>query len=151
MQAPPKASSVWLFPLTYFLHLCEEYLGGEGFPAWISRLADVSFTRQEFVILNGVGFVLMTIGAVLIAQNNWRWLLTAFGGIVWLNGALHLVFSVVTWSYSPGLISGVLCWLPLGALTMYRQWQQATRRSFAIGAVLALGLHGLVSFLALFA
>jgi hypothetical protein len=151
MKASAKTPAVWLFPVTYLLHLCEEYWGGEGFPAWISQLADVSLTRQEFVIMNSVGFVLMTIGAVLIAKNNWRWLLTAFGGIVLLNGALHLVSSVVTWSYSPGLISGVLCWLPLGGLTIYRQSQQAARRSFTIGIVLALVLHGLVTLLALYA
>ena len=111
----------------------------------------MSFTKHEFLLLNGVGIVMMTVGAALIYKHSWRWLLTALGGIVLLNGLLHLVFSILTWSYSPGLISGVLCWMPLGLFTIYRQWSLAARRSFVIGVFLALGLHAVVSLLMLFA
>lgn len=151
MQSRSKESIAWLFPLTYALHLCEEYWGGEGFPRWISRLADVSFTNQEFLVLNSLAMVFMTVGATLIFKHNWRWLLIALGGVVFINGSLHLVFSIVTWSYSPGLISGVLCWMPLGLFTIYRQWTLASRPSFFIGVFLALGLHSMVSLLMLYA
>ncbi len=151
MPSRGRETVAWLFPLTYVLHLAEEYWGGEGFPAWISRVAGVSFTNHEFLVLNSFALLLLTLGAWLIYQNTWRWLLTALAGVVFLNGTLHLVFSVWTWTYSPGLISGVLCWMPLGLVTMYRQWHLAARRSFVIGIVLALGLHLLVSLLALFA
>lgn len=151
MQSRTRESIAWLFPLTYVLHLCEEYWGGEGFPSWISRIAGVSFTKHEFLLLNSIAIVMMTVGAALIYKHSWRWLLTALGGIVLLNGLLHLVFSILTWSYSPGLISGVLCWMPLGLFTIYRQWSLAARRSFVIGVFLALGLHAVVSLLMLFA
>ena len=146
-----KESIAWLFPLTYVLHLCEEYWGGEGFPIWISRMAGVSFTNQEFLVLNTFALVFMTVGASLIFKYDWRWLLIALGGVVFINGTLHLVFSIVTRSYSPGLISGVLCWMPLGLFSIYRQWSHASRRSFFIGVFLALGLHTLVSLLMLYA
>lgn len=151
MPSRVRETVAWLFPLTYVLHLAEEYWGGEGFPAWISRVAGVSFTNQEFLVLNSFALVLMTLGAWLIYQNTWRWMLTALAGVVFLNGTLHLVFSVLTWSYSPGLISGVLCWMPLGLFTLHLQWRLAARRSFVLGVGLAFGLHVLVSWLALWA
>lgn len=151
MTQNARVFSAWLFPLTYVLHLGEEYWGGEGFPAWISRIANVSFTNQEFVILNSFALVMMTIGAALIYRNTWRWLLVALAGVVFINGALHLTFSVLTWSYSPGLMTGALVWMPLGTVTMYRQWSLASGRSFRIGVALAFGLHVIVSLLALFA
>lgn len=151
MSSHQRETAVWLFPLTYVLHLTEEYWGGEGFPQWISRVAGTSFTEREFLVLNSFALVLMTFGAWLIYRNTWRWLLVGLAGVVFLNGALHLVFSLLTWSYSPGLISGVLCWIPLGIVITYRQWHLATRRSFAIGLGIALGLHAIVSLLALWA
>lgn len=151
MPSRPKEISVWLFPLTYVLHLGEEYWGGEGFPAWLSRLADVSFTKQEFVTLNSFALVLMTIGATLIYRHTWRWLLVALAGVVLINSALHLVSSVLTWTYSPGLVTGVLLWLPLGLATLIRQWPLASRRSFKLGLTLAFGLHVIVSWLAFIA
>jgi hypothetical protein len=147
MQQPTRWA--WLFPVSYLLHLIEEYGGGEGFPRWISRVASVNFTEQDFLTLNAFGLGLMTVGALLSMKNAWYWLWLALGGVVLLNGALHVVFSLLTWSYSPGLLSGLLIWLPLGAITWYVGWQQATRRSLVIGACLALGLHGIVSLLAL--
>jgi hypothetical protein len=151
MSLPVKEACAWLFPLTYALHLAEEYWGGEGFPSWLSRMAGVSFTNQEFMVLNSMALVLMILGATLIYRLTWRWLLVALAGVVFLNGALHLIFSLLTWTYSPGLVTGGLLWLPLGAVTMYRQWSRASRRSYSIGVVLALGLHAVVSLLALLA
>lgn len=144
MPTSPKESLVWLFPLTYALHLGEEYWGGEGFPSWISRVADASFTEQEFLALNGFALAMMTLGAWLIYQNTWRWLLIALGGVVFLNALFHLVLSSLTWTYSPGLISGTLFWLPLGAYTCWRQWQVASHHAILLGFFLALGLHTMV-------
>lgn len=151
MQSNRKETIGWLFPITYALHLCEEYWGGEGFPAWISRIAKASFTNQEFLTLNSFALILVTVGAALIYRNTWRWLLVALAGVVFINGALHLVFSVLTWTYSPGLITGVLLWMPLGAVTIYQQWRRASQRSMRIGIALAIGLHIIVSLLALYA
>jgi hypothetical protein len=44
-----------------------------------------------------------------------------------------------------------LCWMPLGLLTIYRQWSLASRQSFFIGVFLALCLHAVVSLLMMFA
>lgn len=140
---------VWLFPLTYLLHLGEEYGGGEGFPAWLSRVAGAQLSVREFLVLNAIAFVVMSVGVYLLRKHTWRWLLVGLSGTVLINSQLHLFGSVLTRSYSPGLISGLLCWLPLGVWTLRQQWSQMPRRMFGLGLGIAFGLHVIVSLLAL--
>lgn len=148
--AAPISQTVWLFPVTYLLHLGEEYWGGEGFPSWLSRVAGATLSKQDFVTINFVGLIFMVVAVLLIRWHRWRWLLVGLGGVVLLNGLLHLAGTLLTRSYSPGLFSGMLCWIPLGVFTLYQAWHQTSRRSFWIGVIVALGLHALVSLIALF-
>jgi hypothetical protein len=144
------ANWAWLFPLTYVLHIAEEYWGGESFPRWISRVADVHLAANDFLILNGIGLALMTAGILLVSRwAVWRWTLTAFGGVVLLNGASHAIASIITRSYSPGLVTGLLCWVPLGVITLRHEWRNAARPTFRTGTLSAIGLHTLIFFLVL--
>jgi len=60
-------------------HIGEEYWGGEGFPLWISRVAGVHLTTENFLILNCIGAVLMIAGIALVSRwLLWRWTLTAW-------------------------------------------------------------------------
>src|SRR5262245_17261133 len=141
---------IWLFPLTYLIHIMEEYYGGEGFYRWISRLTGAHFTAQDFIALNAVAWFVMVVAMGLVAASpRFRFLLVAFGCVVFLNASLHLIFSILTASYSPGLLSGLFCWAPVGVYTMRREWRELPRSNFVIGVALAFGLHALVSFSAL--
>jgi hypothetical protein len=140
---------VWLFPATYLAHIAEEYWGGEGFPRWISRVAGATLTTPEFLTLNAVAWVLMAGAMVGVVRGLWRWPLVAFGLVVLLNALLHAGGSVVTRSYSPGLVTGLLFWLPLGAFTLWRAWADVPRRTFWTGVAVGLAMHAVVSLLAL--
>jgi hypothetical protein len=85
----------WLFPLSYLIHIAEEYWGGEGYPAYILRLRGVHMSTGRFLAAQSVGFVLVTIG-VLLARR----------------------LSIL--SYGPGLVSSIFVWGPLGIATMIR-------------------------------
>jgi hypothetical protein len=93
----------------------------------------------------------MMVGAIALvaASPNFRVLLVAFGGIILLNALLHVTLSVLTRSYSPGAISGLLCWAPLGVYTLRREWRELPHATFASGIAIALGLHAVVTFFAL--
>jgi hypothetical protein len=143
-------SWAWLFPLTYLAHIAEEYWGGEGFPAWFSRLSGVDLTPARFLSLNRFALALMVVGVILaLTVPPLRWLLISFGAVVLINALAHAVGSVWTRSYSPGLISGLLLWLPLGALTLRRAWILRSRRAFWSGVVVGVLLHGVITVLAL--
>jgi Protein of unknown function with HXXEE motif len=142
---------IWLFPITYLIHITEEYYGGEGFYRWISRLTGAHLTAHDFVVLNAIAwFVMVGAMGLVVAVPSCRFLLVAFGGVVLLNSLLHVSFSVVSRSYSPGAISGLLCWMPLGIYTLRRTWRELPHSAFGCGTIVSLCLHGLVSFSALY-
>src|SRR5690349_125720 len=127
---------IWLFPLTYLGHIAEEVWGGQGFAAWFDRVAGFHLTSLELVILNAAGWVAMSIGVVLVSRSaKWRWVLTALGGIVLMNVLLHAAGSIITHSYSPGLVTSGLFWLPLGLFTLLHEWRRAATSTFLKGLI----------------
>jgi hypothetical protein len=115
----------------------------------MSRLSGVEFTPERFLQINGFGWGLMFVGVILaLSFKPLEWLLTSFGTAVLINGLAHLLGSIVTRSYSPGLISGLLLWLPLGAFTLRRAWRLTSRRAFWAGALVGFVLHAIVTTLA---
>jgi len=146
----PAGMWIWLFPLTYLLHLAEEYWGGEGFPVWFSRLTGAHFTVDDFLILNAIGWCLTVAAMGLVSvASSCRFLLVALGGVILLNACLHVTLSMVTLSYSPGAVSGLLCWAPLGIYALRREWRELSHVAFGAGVAVALGLHAVVSFSAM--
>jgi hypothetical protein len=142
---------VWLFPVTYLAHIAEEYWGDVGFPAWLSKVAGVDLPPAQFLSLNCGAWVLMVVGSVMVLKiESMRWLLISFATVVLLNGLLHLAASLVTVSYSPGLFTGLLLWVPLGALVLFGSRTSTTRRAFRAGVIVGIAIHAIVSLLALY-
>jgi hypothetical protein len=147
---PPDAAGPWtlLFPLTYAVHVAEECWGGETFYGWVSRVASVDLSRDEFLALNTVAMLVM-IGGVLVANlTPVRLPIAALATVTALNGTLHVLGSVATASYSPGVISGVGLWIPLGAYALRRTRRTLSRAEFYGGVAAGLAAHGLVSVVA---
>src|SRR5262249_3957490 len=107
-------------------------------------------TAHEFLVLNAIAWCVMVIGVALVALSpSCRFLLVAFGGVILLNAFLHLTFSILTRSYSPGVVSGLLCWAPLGLYTLSHEQEHLSRSKLALGIALSFVLHAVVSFSAL--
>lgn len=135
----------WLFPASYALHILEEWRGGEGFPAWFARLTGVELAAGEFLLWNVVALVLMSASIVLtIRFKHLRWLLLAYATAFLLNALSHLIASLYTISYSPGLVSSLLLWLPLGALALLRFRKTLSRRGRRAGLLVGLLIHCIV-------
>jgi hypothetical protein len=138
-----------LFPCTYLVHIAEEYWMGERFFNWLSRVTGSPMTEDSFLLLNSI-FMLVMITATCIAL--WRQdhrIVLILASIVLINTTLHVFGSIITYSYSPGLISALLLWLPLAGWAFYSERQNTTTRQ-KLGA-LAGGVvaHAVVSALAL--
>jgi len=141
---------IWLFPVTYVIHLGEEVWGGEGYAAWITRLTGSSFPRTTLLLLNGlilVGMILVLAAAQRRAALHWA--VIAMGTAVLGNSVLHLVMSLVTRTYSPGLITGTLMWLPLGLCAIRRGATRAGRFDLRLGIAIGLAATALISLVAL--
>lgn len=141
---------IWLFPATYLIHLGEEVWGGEGYAAWISRLTGSPFPRSTLLLLNALllaGMVVIVIAALRLSAL--RWAIVAVGGAVLGNSLLHLVASLGTWTYSPGLVTGTLLWLPLGSHAVGRGFARCERREVWLGLAIGLLATILISVVAL--
>lgn len=140
----------WLFPLTYLVHIAEEYWCGAGFYRWIGRVVGAELSAQTFLNLNAIFWVVMTAAVVSTLWTRAAdWPITALGAIVLINGLAHTIGSLLTQSYSPGLVSGLCLWIPLGIWTLRRAWLCGRQAALGWGIALGLLLHGLVSWTAI--
>lgn len=64
--------------------------------------------------------------------------------VVALNGLLHLLGTLLTRSYSPGLVSGLGLYLPLGSLSLIRGARQLGAAALRWGLAAGIGVHALV-------
>jgi hypothetical protein len=135
----------WLYPATYAIHLLEEWRGGVGFTAWLARIAGVELPAGKFLVWNIVALLLMSVGVVLSMRfRHLRWLFVAYGMAFLLNALSHLGASLYTNSYSPGLISSLLLWLPLSAWTHIYFRPTLSRRARRAGLAVGLLMHCVV-------
>ena len=140
-------SWAWFFPVSYLAHIAEEYWG--GFPAWVERFWGVASSEANFLAWNGGAWVMMCVGVGLVlVTKSYRWLLVSFGTVVLINAAAHALASAVTWSYSPGLISGLLLYVPLGLFTLRRARVSVNARTRRAGVIVGVVMHLVVVLLA---
>lgn len=147
MNPRDRLAGAWtlLIPLSYGLHIAEELWGGESFYGWVSRLWDITFTREKFLALNAIAMIVMVTAVAAVNVTPARVPLAALGFIMAFNGTLHAVASVATASYSPGVVTGVLVWIPFGVYTLRRCHAVLTAGELYGGMALGLLGHALIS------
>jgi hypothetical protein len=139
-----------VFPLCYLVHLAEEYWGGEGFVGWSDGFLGAQLTVNRFILINVVGWSLMLVGSVLaVVVTRLRWLVIVFAALVLVNGVAHLFGTLASGSYSPGVASGLLVYVPIGAATLARTRRVTSPDTFWLSAGLG-ALLNVVVFLVAF-
>jgi hypothetical protein len=139
---------LWPFVPAYAIHVAEEWFG--GFPRWLGQIGAGPMPESVFVSINAVAMVLLVAAVRAATRTDDRgWLAVTIAMIALINTALHAGGTVVTRSYSPGLISAAMLYVPLGSLTMIRAIDQAPRGQIARGVTAAILLHLLASIVAL--
>jgi len=122
LPAPATVLLVFSLPMAFGLHVCEEFIfpGGAGdwFKAYRPQYAD-AYTPSYFLRIN----VLPLVAAVLVCLGAFdyrggfsfagirAWL--AFVSLQGFNGLYHLRGTLESRRYSPGLLTGILLYLPL--------------------------------------
>jgi len=120
---------IWLslFPLTYLAHLAEEYLMGGGYSNYLLRRYSVELSPRRFLILQSLGLSLMIAGATLAITLRFPvTMLAMFSAIIFGNSLVHIVRSIRDCTYTPGLLTAVILWLPLSITTVTAIWQTAS-------------------------
>lgn len=139
----------WAFPLLYFVHVAEEHWCGGGFCAYVGKAEGVRLTPRRFVLMTGLGGLLMVAGIPVAESLDFpEALLVVFGTILLANGLAHALSGAQERRYHPGLVSGALVWVPVGAITLISFLGDISWRSYAISVSVGLGIQMAVSRLA---
>jgi len=139
----------WLFPLSYLIHIAEEYWGGEGYPAYILRLRGVHMSTARFLAAQSVGFILVTLGVVLARRLKFLpMMLVILGTVVAVNALTHTVTALSSFIYGPGLWSSIFVWGPLGIATLIRFKSMIDdQRQYWIAIAIGIGINVVVGVL----
>jgi hypothetical protein len=136
----------WLYPLTYVIHIAEEYWGGEGYSAYLLRIRGVHMSPARFLVAQSVGFVLVTLAVILARLFSFpKTMLLILGTIVLVNGFTHTGTSLTALTYGPGLFSSVFIWIPLGILTLVRFKNAVSKRRFWITIAIGVVVNALIA------
>ena len=138
---------VWLLPASYALHILEEWFG--GFPEWVGTVVGSPLPTNAFIVINAVALTAMILATRAVTRREANgWMGVAIATILFVNAGAHVIGTLVTRSYSPGLFTGVVLYLPLSQLVLFRAWSQAEGAAFRQGVLAGLALHVLVLALA---
>jgi hypothetical protein len=151
-MATAKLFHPWLalFPATYLLHILEEYFAGEGFYRWISRITDVSLTGGQFLSMNAVLWVIMICAIFAVhSYSTGGWIVIGLAALVCVNGLGHALATLRAGSYSPGMVTGLIVWVPLGIYALIRTAPLLPAWQLWIGVAAGLLTQAAVSLLAL--
>ena len=138
----PADQWLWLFVVTYVIHIAEEYWGGEGYSAHLLKHKGVYMSPTRFLIVQAIGTALMVTGVLIAKRLKFpNALAVIFGTAVLVNALTHLVNSLRLMAYEPGLVSGIIIWIPLGLFSIiyFRRRVLNQKRfwlSIAIGIVI---------------
>jgi hypothetical protein len=136
-------------PASYLAHLAEEWWGGEGFASWTERALGAPVSETRFVIVNSIAAPLFVLGTILaILHRAWGWFAVTLATVLLINGTLHALGSVGTASYSPGMITGLALYLPLGLIVLRWGRAQLSAATFGVAAALGVAIHGFVAIVA---
>jgi hypothetical protein len=141
---------MWVFPVTYLIHIAEEYWGGEGYSAYLYRLRGVHLSTGRFFFFQALGVVLIVIGIIISLQLRFpRFLLGIMGAIVLSNGITHTVTALRHWGYGPGLVSCILIWIPLGIGTLLALYGEMPLGRLVLAGTIGAAINGAVALIAM--
>jgi len=112
----------WLPLGAVVLHLIEEFAWPGGFPAWYRRYVPsgaASITTSRLLRVNALFVAMAAVAGILFPRPYGvaLWLIVASIGAA--NAFFHLWATVKMREYSPGLVTGLLLYLPLAAYGFY--------------------------------
>ena len=141
------AGLLWPFVPAYAIHVAEEWFA--GFTTWLERIAGGRMPDIAFFTINAIALMLLVIAIRAAARRESNgWIAVSIATIVLINTVSHIAGSLLTRSYSPGLFSAVVLYVPLGSLTMMRALDHAPRATVKQGVIAGAAIHALVFLLA---
>lgn len=130
----------------YMLHQTEEHLWPGGFRQFTNAHVFHSGNDDWPVDIPGValiniGYVWLPVGLAIAFPNALRWLGLAWVGLTLINGIIHIVTTIRLRIYNPGLVTGIVLFLPF---TIFVLTLEVLRGALSGGEIAAIVLGGIV-------
>ncbi|MHA2428758.1 MAG: HXXEE domain-containing protein [Candidatus Hermodarchaeia archaeon] len=111
----------WGYVMAYCLHIIEELTVGEGFVEMMRRTFFIEYTGRMFFGFNLMIFLVFVTGIVTYEVFGGIWAIwpLGFAFMFVTNGLWHLVQTMVTRRFSPGLITSPFYWILMYFITRY--------------------------------
>jgi len=107
---------LWVMVVAYALHIVEEHnLDWKG---WVKRNANFDVPLADFYVVNAA----LIVGMIATAMIGWQLpeLSLAPAALMFINGLLfHIGASLVKRQYSPGALTSLVLFLPIGMWAYY--------------------------------
>ena len=129
LEKLPFKKAVWLAPIIYFFHFLEEAVF--GFYTFFGGNA----TLIQFIIANSIIMSVYLILLVLFTLRpnrlNAFFVLTLIAAAQFFNTFYHLLWTIVFSRYCPGVVTGLLIYVPFFGLIMWIAYRDEyiTKRS----------------------
>ena len=147
MTGAPKTTV--LLPFAYLLHLAEEWFG--DLPAWTVIALGNEVPVERFLLINAIAIPIIVAGTVAALRiPRFAWIATSMAALFGVNGILHALATLGIGLYSPGILSGLLVYVPVCAHILWTSSSRLPTPVFAGAVVLGVLLHVVVSILAFF-
>jgi hypothetical protein len=140
---------VWLLPFTYSLHIVEEYFAGGGLPNWFSNVFNATISNDDFILINTIalsGVIAFSIIYQFFKQNNVLFL--ALVTLFFANGIIHLLSSIFSLTYSPGTVTGLILYIPVGIFLFKRILPLLSYNQRVTGISIGIFIHIIVAIIA---
>ena len=142
----PYRASVWLIA-AYLVHLAEEWFG--GFPEWSRAIRGAGVSSKQFLLINACALVLFVILTARARRHpRMAWFPSLLATVFVINGVLHTLATLRYGVYSPGTVSGLLIFLPLGVFVLRAMWKHLSMAAFIVCLGSGGLVHGFVTFIA---
>ena len=103
----------WLLPLMFVLHIVEEHT--MEFTQWYSYFIGADFSVSEYFAINFIAFSILILFSALYSMGRGSdFVMWVINSVLFLNGVLHVLLSIIFFTYSPGVFTGLLILIPVG-------------------------------------
>src|SRR5947209_6238579 len=142
----PTEIWVWLFLAIYLVHIAEEFWGGAALANNTGKMYGVNLAPRQFLILSAITFGLIAALIYLAMFFGFpQWTLIMISTILLINGFSHTITSARFFTYNPGLITSILIFIPLGAITLLRLNENMRLRRFLAAVTVGAITHAAIS------
>jgi Protein of unknown function with HXXEE motif len=142
-KATSWTSLAWLFPVTYLLHIAEEYFA--DFPSHMLLTQGIFLSHQLFLFLQTAGLILMVLGILISHRLHFpNQMFVILAALIIGNSFVHMARSITFGGYEPGMLTSLLLWLPLGIATLLSLRRKMTRWRFVFNVATGIAISAAV-------